>query len=634
MGSQAVFGHQAVKTQEALRSGRGDGPDRPRRHTRRPRMAGRARVPDSPSAQAGWVGDGKRGRRTVPAQGRQLPAGKRPSSTSRSHQRRYRMTPQMTRKDFLMAMEATLGLAVGGSLVAAQEGTGNRPNLLLIMTDQQRFDALSAAGNTILHTPNLDRLTAEGVRFANCYTQCAVCGPARSSLMTGRTVENTGVRTNMDAYEADRIPMATYDEILSDRGYATEYYGKWHAPLGRALKYDNAVTPAGMHEWERGPGMAKEYRAYLDAHFERVELRDNPDMADSGMQEQTWDLRPYKTNPLDTRHGMEPGIRTDDKGEPLKVVQPDQHGISTVPAEHTATAYQAKRTIQALERLAGGSRPFSLHCSFHFPHSPMTPSEPYGSMFAPEDMPVPASIGDPMDNSPYVHENGRSRLRQYADPELIGYMIANYYALVAEIDLWVGAILDKLDELGLTENTLVIFTSDHGEMLGAHGMREKNVFYEESAHVPLLARFPGRIAPGTVVDAPVSHIDVFATICDYLGAGRHESDGASLRRHIEGTADEDEAYAVSEWNWRGPVQPNLMIRTPRWKFFCPNTADSEVMNVLYDLESDPHETNNLLGNNPGRQRHVAQGERMKALLVEWLQSVDSPHAEEVRRRPI
>ncbi len=537
----------------------------------------------------------------------------------------------MNRRDFVAA---GAGLAVGGGLLAAQGNSPTRPNLLVIMTDQQRFDALSMAGNTILETPNMDRIGTEGVYFENCYTQCPVCGPARSSLMIGRTIENSRVRTNMDADEADLIPMPCYDELLADQGYATEYYGKWHAPLGRALRYDNAVTPAGRDKWERGPGMAAVYRGYLDEHVERIELFGDPEWADSGMQEQTWDRRPYKTNPLDTRHGLAPGTKTDKNGEKLVVRQPDQHGISTVPAEHTATAFQGKQTIEALERLANQGKPFSLHCSFHCPHSPITPSEPYASMYDPEDMVPPVSISDPMDNSPYVHENGRSRMPQYADPDLIKYMIANYYAFVKEIDVWVGRILDKLKELGLADNTMVIFTSDHGEMLGAHGMREKNVFYEESAHVLLLMRFPGRIARGTVVGEPVSQIDLFATICDYLGAGRHESDGESLRRYVEGKTSRDEAYAVSEWNWRGPVQPNLMVRTKRWKFFCPNTADSKVMNVLYDLENDPHEVNNLLGKNPDRERHVQQGEAMRALLIEWLRQVDSPHLEEVRSRAI
>ena len=142
-----------------------------------------------------------------------------------------------------------------------------RPNLLVIITDQQRFDALSIAGNPILKTPNMDRIGREGAYFEICNSQCPVCGPARSSLMTGRTVENSGVHTNMDADVPDKMPMPCYDELLSDEGYRTEYYGKWHAPLGRALKYDNAVTPAAAREWERGPGMSLQYENYLKKNY-------------------------------------------------------------------------------------------------------------------------------------------------------------------------------------------------------------------------------------------------------------------------------------------------------------------------------------------------------------------------------
>ncbi|VGO23546.1 sulfatase-like hydrolase/transferase [Pontiella sulfatireligans] len=534
----------------------------------------------------------------------------------------------MINRRFFTTLTATATLAVLQSKAKATQ----RPNLLFIMTDQQRFDALSLAGNTILKTPNMDRIGKEGAYFSLANSQCPVCGPARTSLMTGRSVEKTQVRTNMATDERDITPMPCYDELLSDTGYRTEYYGKWHAPLGRALKYDNAVAPAGMHEWERGPGLSKEYEGYLKGKVNRIKLYNNPEYANSGLQEQTFDHRSYKPNPLDTRYGMEPGIKTDGNGDKLKVAQPDQHGISTVPKEHTITAVQAKQTLAALERLAKRDEPFSLHCSFHCPHSPITPSEPYASMYKPKDMPVPESIDDPMDNSPYINENGRKRLSQYRDHDKIKYMIANYYALVKEIDIWLGEILDKMDELGIAENTMVIFTSDHGEMLGAHGMREKNIFYEESVHVPLMIRFPGRIKAGTKVDAPVSQIDLYATIQDYLGIEKTASDGESLRRYIEGTSNEKDACAVAEWNWRGPVQPNLMVRTRQWKYFIPNTADSKVMNVLYDLKNDPLEMNNLLGNNPKAEKNRKQAEFMKGLLVQWLEKTDSPHLAGVKKR--
>lgn len=148
-------------------------------------------------------------------------------------------------------------------------------------------------------------------------------------------------------------------------------------------------------------------------------------------------------------------------------------------------------------------------------------------------MPVPVSIGDSIEESPYRNANGCLKRREYADPEKIRYMTAEYYALVTEVDLWVGKILDALDEYGLAENILVVFVSDHGEMLGAHGMREKNVFLEESVCVPLIIRYPARISAGKRIDTPVSTMNIYSTILDYAGVPA-KSAGFSLRKLMEG----------------------------------------------------------------------------------------------------
>ena len=516
-----------------------------------------------------------------------------------------------------------------------------RPNLIFIMTDQQKYDALSIAGNEVLHTPNMDRIAREGAFFTNTYTQCPVCGPARTCLLTGQTIENTKIRTN----EMTKVSRnaTTYDEYLVRKeGYVAEYYGKFHSPKRLKRKYQNKDDVSQNK-------VVFPYREYLSS----VNLtRPSVDQMKNGTQIQSFDDYPYRTNPLDNRHGLPPGSTTSNKKgeENIRVHEPDQHGVSEIPKEHTLTAYEAKLFLQALERLAAENnddQPFSLHLSFNRPHSPITPSEPYSSMFNIDDMVPPASIGDPMENSPYVDANGRRRLTQYADPYLIKFMIADYYACVKEIDDWLGKILDKIDELGLASNTLLVFTSDHGEMLGAHGMREKNVFYEESVHVPLMMRFPGVIPPGTVIDDPVSHINVFSTILDYLGAKPQVSDGESLRPKIErqtrteqhkhSHATAEESYAVSEWNWdfEDPGwQPGLMIRTKRWKLIIPNTAKSKVLNVLYDLKNDPNEMTNLLGTNPNRPFYLIEAEKLKAMLVEWLTKVHSPHLEEVKKRQL
>ncbi len=204
-------------------------------------------------------------------------------------------------------------------------------------------------------------------------------------------------------------------------------------------------------------------------------------------------------------------------------------------------------------------------------------------------------------------------------------MISNYYGLVKEIDDWVGKILDKLDEHGLTNKTMVIFTSDHGEMLGAHGMREKNVFYEESSHIPLMIRFPGEINRGTVVDGYISLADLFPTILDYLKIKKHPSDGKSLRGLIEGTDLEHGKYVVTEWDYRGDVAPNYMIVKDGWKLIIPYSKSSRVINAMYNLNDDPFEMNNLIGKNPNRKEYKLQAEELRGCLLEWLKKNNSKH---------
>ncbi len=197
-----------------------------------------------------------------------------------------------------------------------------------------------------------------------------------------------------------------------------------------------------------------------------------------------------------------------------------------------------------------------------------------------------------------------------------------------------GSILHTLDKHGLTENTLVIFMSDHGEMLGSHGMREKNVFYEESAHIPLLIRFPRQIKSNTTVNGYVSLVDLFATIMDYLKIKEHKSDGQSLRGLIEGTDSEHGNYVVTEWDTRGDGTPNYMIVKDGWKMIIPYSKSSKVINAMYDLNSDPYEMNNLIGKNPNRGRYAKKTEELRACLLEWLKKNGSNHYEGVRKRKL
>ena len=519
-------------------------------------------------------------------------------------------------------------LSVQCTAPASKDSVAHPPkiNLLFIMTDEQRFDALSIAGNNVLETPNLDRLAREGAFFKNAYTPCAVCGPARSSILTGHTIENTGMNANIKAYyyeEEGLMTMPTFDEILAENGYHCEYYGKWHSQTSHTKVYNNPKSHSkdGKSVFMHG-GQRYVYLDYLNDKFPKRELK-------PGELYDIFSERPYMKDPLDNCYDM--------SYEEFLAQQParrqnDTHGELMIPREHSLTAFQAKETIEAIERLK--EKPFSITCSFNFPHPPILPTAPYYNMYPAEDIEPPVSLMDDMTNSPYQSASERLERTEYADPERIKYMISNYYGLVKEIDDWVGKILDKLDDLGLAENTLVIFTSDHGEMLGDHGMRGKFNFHEESAHIPLMIRFPGRIQQKTTVDGYISLLDLFPTILDYLNIEAQPSDGKSLRGLLDGTDKKHGKYVVTEWNSNGDVTPNYMIMKDGCKLMVPFSKTSTVINAMYNLNNDPHEMKNLLGKSPDRSDYAEKAEELKECLLEWLKNNNSIHYDGVKEREL
>jgi arylsulfatase A-like enzyme len=264
-----------------------------------------------------------------------------------------------------------------------------KKNFLFIMTDQQRYDALSIAGNTVLETPNLDRLAEQGAYFKNAYTPCAVCAPARSSILTGHTVENNGVRTNDRAYYYDKevvMAMPTFDEILSENGYRCEYYGKWHSHSSHTGIYKNPkqTSKNGKSIFGHG-GQNHVYMDYINEHYPKQKLK-------KGEIYDKFTQRPYRPDPMDIFYGKE---YEDIKEEHKKASQPNFYGELLVPKEYSFTAFQAKETIEAIERLKDSV--FSITCSFHFPHAPLIPPEPYYSMYPAEKMVPPLSIADDME---------------------------------------------------------------------------------------------------------------------------------------------------------------------------------------------------------------------------------------------
>lgn len=501
------------------------------------------------------------------------------------------------------------------SLFSCQQN-GGKPNFLIIMTDQQRWDTINAAGNDEIYTPNLDKLISESVYFSEAVCPVPVSGPSRTCMLTGYLLENTHVYTNADSDTLHDCRFLSYDQILADSGYKVEYYGKFHSPEQMAECYSNQPNYglSGIRlirEWEQI------YRHYLlDIANTKSQIQRSGQLFDFSF----YGGLLYEPNPMDKRYDALPsGILS----ENARVTQPDHHGTLLLDDEYTITAFQAKQTIDAIARLK--DEKFSITCSFHSPHAPMLATSSYLSYYDIDSLSVPKSVDDCMETNPYLRANGRMYLPEYRDPEKLRYMKADYYALITEIDYWVGKILDKLSELGLDKNTVVIFMSDHGEMLGAHGMREKNNFLEESVRVPLIIRDPRLASDPKIVDTPVSCLNVFQTIMDYAGKNA-VSDGYSLRPLMEGNVAEYD-FAVSEWN-RSKNVPNLMVRTQKWKLIV-NTQDlTGRLDALYDLESDPYEMSNLLYGNISQEYRTIAGDLMEGL-ISYMAERNYPYMQEL-----
>jgi arylsulfatase A-like enzyme len=509
--------------------------------------------------------------------------------------------------------------------------TPKRPiNLLFIITDQQRWDTLACGGNPVIKTPNLDRIAREGARFTGMYSSCPVCVPARTVILTGRSCGTNQITGNND-FDNPALPtFSTFDQILISKGWRGEYHGKWHAPYKYTLEYSEPVRwsvgkkrPAGT---KADINESEAFLKYIDANVPARPLRPGEQLANMYN-------RPYTPDSLDGAYGrpseeVQRLMRDREAGAAAQIGQGFSYGCLDVPPEHTHTAYTVKEGLAALERLKDG--PFTLTVSIGPPHPPMVLPKPYYGMYPPEKMPVPASIADPRTDSPYF-KSGRAP-DAYRDSAKVQQMISDYYGLITLDDDWIGRLLDRLDALDLSDHTLVVFTADHGEMLGDHGMLSKFVFFEGSAHIPLLMRLPGVIPAGTVVKAPVAQIDLFSTILDYCGIGGHESEGASLRPLIEGRDGGAKRIAVSEWN--GTAVPGFMVFDGRWKLLFGRGRLARSTDALYDLQNDPYELHNVNANEADREKSRPQAERMKALLVAWLERVKSPFLDEVKARPV
>jgi arylsulfatase A-like enzyme len=495
--------------------------------------------------------------------------------------------------------------------------TPDRPNVLWIMADQLRWDYLSCTGHPHLHTPHIDALAARGVRFDRAYVQSPVCGPSRMSAYTGRYVRSHGSTWNGMPL---RVGEPTLGDHLREAGARAVLVGKTHMVADREGMAWLGIDPAseigvrrgecGFEPWERDDGLhpdsaRQNWSAYDDYLAGLGYASDNPwhDFANSGLGE---------------------------GGERLSGWLLENSRLpADVPEEHSETAYMTDRAMDFMREAQADGRPWLCHLSYIKPHWPYIVPAPYHDMYGPEHVPPPVrSEGERATDHPLMRAYLDARVcRTFARDEVRETVIPAYMGLIKQLDDNLGRLFAWMDETGLSETTIVAFTSDHGDYLGDHWLGDKDFYHDAAARVPLILADPRPEADatrGTVRDDLVEMIDLAPTFMAAMGCPPkpHVIEGRDLTPVLHGAGDVGRRYAISEhdYHWsdmaRALGQPQedahtVMIFDGRWKYVrCEGFAP-----VMFDLEDDPGELDDLgRSDAPG---HAEVRARMEAALLTW-----------------
>lgn len=451
-----------------------------------------------------------------------------------------------------------------------QKTNNGKPNILFIMSDQHRYDYFGAAGADFMNTPNLDRLAQRGVRFSNCCTNSPLCTPARLSLATGLLPHRVGLRN------PDFLPLSTptYYQHVRDHGYRVGCVGK--LDLAKADGYNGRYGDRPCaYSW----GFT---------HPEECEGKMHAGRSATPLGPYTWYLE---------NKGLLQAFHEDYQEREKKGWIKGASHDSVLPTEDFEDVYIGRRAAEWLRNVPDDF-PWHYFVSFVGPHDPFDPPTEYADLYRDADVPAPIPPND-QDKPDWI--DGK---KQGCEAEEIRTARRQYCASTQAIDEQIGAMLDALEERGMLENTYIIYSSDHGEMLGDHGLFTKSVPYEASMRVPLLISGPG-IEKERTSEALVELMDLNPTISDLAGLPRQrEMDAQSLLPVLEGQTDTHRSGCVSALtNFR-------CIRTAEHKFVESYNDKTE----LYDLRNDPDEQVNVIDDHP-----EAAGQLRRQLNERWNQ---------------
>ena len=426
------------------------------------------------------------------------------------------------------------------------------PNILWLCTDQQRYDTIGALNNPVIRTPNIDRLVKEGVAFTHAFCQSPICTPSRASFLTGMYPSAIHASTNGNEYWADSAPLVT--KILADAGYDGGLVGKFHLS-GGAARTEPRLPNDG-------------YRYFQFSHAPRDSWKEGHDYRD-------W---------------------VEAKGVDFSSLFKD---ATSIPAELHQTTWAAEKSIEFIEGDHDG-KPWLLSFNPYYPHPAFTPPKIYLEAYDPEEMPEP--LFQPGDLAAQVKLAGVDFQSKARPPQEFNArsLIAAYYGMIQLVDDRIGEILAALDRSGQRDNTLIIFTSDHGEILGDHGLLYKGCrFYEGLVRVPLVFAWEGHFKPGTVHDALVELTDIAPTLLEICAIEQpYRMQGRSLLKLLNGETRKHREYVRSEYYHTLMPEANndyegsyaTMYRTERYKLVVYH---GHGLGELFDLHVDPGEFNNL-----------------------------------------
>ena len=505
----------------------------------------------------------------------------------RSQGRGSQMTT--TRREFLKTVGlGTTALALPG-LMTMGCVRGRRPNIIFIMSDDHAERAISCYGSDLIETPAIDRIAREGVRFENSFVTNSICGPSRATMLTGKYSHVNGFRDNRDTFDGSQM---TFPKILQAGGYKTGIVGKWH------LK----TEPTGFDTWSILKGQGQYYNPTFNRHGEKEQLTGYTTdlITDEALQvldnlqgEEPFCLLIHHKAPH--RNWM-PNFKhfdafQEDLPQPATLKddyfgrQAAEEADMRIDEMFLSFDFKLHRETIGTETGSGGQEAFASRVIDTWERT-------YGR-FTPEQK--------AKWDAHYDRINSEFKALALEGDELLNWKyqhyMKDYLRCILSLDENIGRVLDHLDESGLVEDTIVVYTSDQGFYLGEHGWYDKRFMYEESLRMPLVMRYPKAIQSGQVVSEMVMNLDFASTFLDYAGQViPHEMQGRSLRTLVEDTQVEDWRESIYYHYYEYPhgwhkVQKHCGVRTSRYKLI--HFYEKDVWE-LYDLETDPEEMHNQI----------------------------------------